>query len=174
MENYCASYNALRYPDYEHCLNKCYKEENDDGKGDYLFRSINVLDPFPNSIESRGIFEKGDRIVGSNWKFLSGYITDDSDDKTSVTGAFANTRVEYVIDMSSEDIRKLRSDTSDEKTIGNNSKNKRGVYAKLNRVVGNNNVIEEYRSQFIHNSDFTDLFQTGHGDIPASFNPRSN
>ena len=173
VENYCASYSALGFPDYDHCLNKCYREETDNGTGDYLFRSVNVLDPFPNSQESEGIFEKGDRIVGKNWKFLSGYITDDSEDKTSITGSFANTKVEYVIDMTPEIIRELRRDTRDSDL--NSEKNKRGVYAKLDRIQGSSSkVIEEYRSQFIHNSDFTDLFQTGHGDIQASFNPRTN
>ena len=173
VENYCASYNALGYPDYEHCLNKCYREETDNGTGDYLFRSVNVLDPFPNSQESEGIFEKGDRIVGKNWKFLSGYITDDSEDKTSITGSFANTKVEYVIDMTPEIIRELRRDTRDSDL--NTEKNKRGVYAKLDRIQGSSSkVIEEYRSQLIHNSDFTDLFQTGHGSIQASFNPSQN
>ena len=173
VENYCASYSALGFPDYEHCMNKCYKEADDTGDGDYLYRSVNVLDPFPNSQESGGIFEKGDRIVGKNWKFLSGYITDDSEDKTSITGAFANTKVEYVIDMTPENIRLLRKDTKDSDL--NTEKNKRGVYAKLDRIQGSSSkVIEEYRSQFIHNSDFTDLFQTGHGDIQASFNPRTN
>ena len=171
-EAYCANYHALGYPDYEHCLNSCYKEDEDEGNGDYIFRSVNVLDPFPNSQESQGIFEKGDRIIGKNWKFLSGYITNDEYDKTSVTGPFANTKVEYVIDMSPQDIRNLRKDTSENEL--NTEKNRRAVYAKLDRVKGNNNVIEEYRSQFIHNSDFTDLFQTEHGSIQASFNPRVN
>ena len=75
--------------------------------------------------------------------------------------------------MTPENIRLLRKDTKDSDL--NTEKNKRGVYAKLDRIQGSSSkVIEEYRSQFIHNSDFTDLFQTGHGDIQASFNPRTN
>ena len=165
VENHCANYNALGFPDYEHCMNKCYKEENDDGTGDYLYRSVNVLDPFPSSQESQGIFEKGDRVVGKNWKFLSGYITDDSQDRTSVTGEYANTQVEYVIDLSAGDVKDLRYNTNE---------NRKTVYSTLNRITGDKNIVQEYRSEFLHKSDFSRAFQTGHGSIQASFNPSQN
>lgn len=171
LEKYCKNnYENLGFPDEEHCMNKCYKDELDLDNDNYLFRAINVMDPFPNSSESEPPYEKGKRIVGKNWQFLTEYLTNDSEDETSITGSFKNMKVEYVIDLTSQDIREIRNDTKENEI--NTTTNKRKVYAQLDRLkTSDSNTITEYKSKFLNNSKFTKLFKTNHGNIPASFIP---
>ena len=120
----------------------------------YTFRSINVWNPFPNSSED----SSGDngRIIGKNWQFFTDYITNDSDDKSSVTGENMNEKVEYVIDLSPAKVRQVRKDTKDNDL--NISTSKRRVYGKLDRIkTTNQQIVEEYKSKFIH-EDFSNIF----------------
>ena len=103
---------------------------------------------------------------------MSGYISNDSSDTTTVTGDNANKKVEYVIDLSVADIRSIRNNTNNSEI--NTSDNKKKVYAKLDRIkTNNNNIINKYKSQFI-NSTYASLFKQAHGSIPAGFVPGSN
>lgn len=162
INNYCDGYASYGFSDKESCINKCYKPIEDDPQDEpYIFRSINVANPFPNSEETEEPYEKGKRIVGTNWRGLSHYITNDENDKTSVTGPNSNEMVEYIIDMTAEDIRQIREDT--EKT-GEGYKNKRRVYARLDRITtGSTDKVQEYKSSFIRESKFSALFKNSHG-----------
>ena len=161
-ENFCTRFNEYGYTSKNQCMNECYADCSTEGKGQYLFRAVNVLNPFPNSDESDYPFEKGDRIVGSNWREMSEFITSDDDDRTTITGNNANQYVEYIIDLTPSDIRRIRQDTDASEL--NNEKRKRAVYAKLDRIKTSSNVIGEYKSNFIHNSQFSDsIFKTEHG-----------
>ena len=172
-ENFCsAKWEAYEYGSESQCMNECYVdcEVPQEGNGSkYLFRTVNVLDPFPNSPESVFPYEKGKRVVGANWNQLSEYIVNDEEDGTTITGPGANQMVEYVIDLTPADIRQIRQDT--ETSNMNNGKRKRAVYAKLDRVKTSSNIIQEYKSNFIHNSQFVKLFKSGHGNTPSSFTP---
>ncbi len=159
---YCDGYVLYGFSDKASCINKCYKPIEDDISDEpYIFRSINVANPFPNSEETEEPYEKGKRIVGTNWRGLSHYITNDENDKTSVTGPNSNKAVEYIIDMTAEDIRQIREDT--EKS-GEGYKNKRRVYARLDRITtGSTDKVQEYKSSFIRESKFSTLFKNSHG-----------
>ena len=154
------------------CMQTCYCDTPKTVEKDYLFRSVNVYNPFPNSQESVLPYEKGNRLIGKNWQFLSEIITKDSSDSTSVTGDNANKAVEYVIDISPADLQEIRKDTKESSL--NVSYNKRRVYGKLDRVTtSSKKVIEKYKSKFI-NETYASLFKQSHGNIPASFSPGSN
>ncbi len=172
VKKFCGTYySQIGFKTESLCLNSCYNN-GVNTNNEYIFRSINVYDPFPNSIESD--YENGARIVGKNWQFLSSYITDDSQDGTSVTGDQKNQKVEYIVDMSASDIMTVRSNTKMNGKSANetNATNKkRTVYARLDRIKkSSNDAIEEYKSQFLHN-DFTGLFVGNHGSIESSFVP---
>ena len=78
-------------------------------------------------------------------------------------------KVEYIIDLTPADIRKIRKDTA---TSGLNSeKRKRAVYAKLDRIKTGTSTIQEYKSSFLHDSQYTKMFKQNHGNIPSSFVP---
>ena len=160
-------YNQLGFDYKENCVNTCYDPGSSD---EYLFRTVNVSDPFPNSIESVAPYEKGERIVGKNWAGLSGYIVSDDGDQTTVTGQNANNgQVEYIIDLTPGDISNIRNDTIN-KGIGYS--NKRKVYAQLDRVKSSSTaVINEYKSKFIH-EEFTDLFKSNHGAQLSAVYPK--
>lgn len=160
-------YNQLGFDYKENCVNTCYDPGSSD---EYLFRTVNVSDPFPNSIESVAPYEKGERIVGKNWAGLSGYIVSDDGDQTTVTGQNANNgQVEYIIDLTPGDISNIRNDTIN-KGIGYS--NKRKVYAQLDRVKSSSTAaINEYKSKFIH-EEFTDLFKSNHGAQLSAVYPK--
>lgn len=166
VDNYCNSYASYGYPAKEYCLNYCYKPTTiTTGDEAYLFRQVNVMNPFPNSNESIAPYETGNRIVGDNWRQLSKFITNDEDDETTVTGTNANKKVEYIIDMTANDIAKIRENTSSlTENNGNTESNKRRVYSRLERITsGSDKVVSEYKSKFIRASDFSDLFKSSHG-----------
>ena len=177
IDRYCNNYAAYGFTEKKYCMNLCYTPEEEPNGDDYIFRSVNVNNPFPNSSESKPPYDTGKRIVGKNWKFLSEYITDDDGDETTVTGVNANKHVEYVIELGKEDIKAIRNDTNSLGN-GNTTKNRRRVYGKLDRIkTGDKKVIQEYKSQFIHNSQFTEYFRQNHGDnkeIDAVFYPGNN
>jgi len=176
VKNFCKDAKLRGYPSENMCMNVCFSGTGDTGiytDKKYIFRSVNVLDPFPNSQESP--FDKGNRIVGKNWQFLSEYITNDSDDTTSITGDNKNNnKVEYIIDLSASDIRRIRHNTS---INGKESKDlisgrSRSVYSRLDRVTTKSkDMIQEYKSEFLHNSEFIDVFVPNHGKVNSTFTP---
>ena len=174
VESFCENASDLGYPGTDAkqlCMNECFcpNTREDD---DYLFRSIDVFDPFPNSDESVSQYTKGIRLIGKNWRFLSEkYIINDSNDKTAVTGPNKNEAVEYIIDINAKDIKSIRKSIDDSET--NTLNNKRKVYAQLYRVSTNSKELGPYKSEFIR-SKYSGLFQQSHGDIPASFLPGNN
>ena len=189
IEEWCGNnYQKAGYDAPRTCKNTCMKNcptptpsptptpTPSPGGGDpepYLFRAVDVTNPFPDSQESEYPYEKGERMVGSNWRYLSEYITNDNDDETSVTGQNAlNNKVEYIIDLTPEDIRKIRNNTASlGANNGNTEQRKRAVYAKLDRVKTGSNTLKAYKSNFLHNSEFTKLFKSNHGSTVSTFNP---
>lgn len=174
MEKFCSdNWRSLGYTEEAICLNTCNSKcSTGDGKN-YLFRTVNVYDPFPSSQESETPYEKGNREIGNNWKYLSKYITNDSDDMTSITGANSNNQVEYIIDLSPGMIQKIRKDTEN---VGQNSvntpKNTRAVYSTLDRAKSKNkDVIEAFKSRFMRDSEFRGIFQSKHGTTTSTFMP---
>ena len=174
MEKFCSdNWKSLGYTEEAICLNTCNSKcSTGDGKN-YLFRTVNVYDPFPSSQESETPYEKGNREIGNNWKYLSKYITNDSDDMTSITGANSNNQVEYIIDLSPGMIQKIRKDTEN---VGQNSvntpKNTRAVYSTLDRAKSKNkDVIEAFKSRFMRDSEFRGIFKSKHGTTTSTFMP---
>ena len=151
------------------CMHECYRDCSIPQGDTYLFRTVDITNPFPDSQESEYPYEKGKRIVGANWNQYSGYITYDEEDTTTITGPNANSQVEYIIDLTPEDIRKIRQDT--ESSDLNNLKRKRAVYAKLDRVKTGSGTIKEYKSNFLHKSQFVSLFKSSHGSTVSTFTP---
>lgn len=151
VANYCKAYSALGYSKIEHCINSCYYVPESDG---YMFRSIDVNDPFPDSEEKR--------IVGQNWVGLEEYITNDKNDTTTITGDNANINVEYVIDLSPADIRKIREDTKN----GGRSSFTELAYTSDTKK----SVVGQYKSKFIR-EEYNELFKTNHGNKMAIYNP---
>jgi hypothetical protein len=166
-------WDSLGFDSQEICMHACYQDCDNIGNGDnYLFRTVSVLNPFPNSNESTYPFDKGARKIGANWLGLSNYITYDENDDTTITGPNANVKVEYLIDLTPEDIRKIRQDTISSSNGVNDSKSKRAVYAKLDRVKTSSKIVSEFKSNFLHNSQFVNIFIPKHGkNIEATFKP---
>ncbi len=136
------------------CINRCYKPIGiEDSR--FIYRPILNKDPFPNSSVSE---VPGKRIIGANWIGREHYITDDDDDFTSATGAHANTNVEFVIDLTPSDIRRIREDIKkyNDSAKGNDSYLDY-VYRKGVDEKG------KYQSKFIHET-FNDLFKVTNGE----------
>lgn len=192
VKEYCKNYGSVGFPDEKHCLNMCFVDsamcndprttipdpENPDPKNpdpdhdpdpnnpNYIFRSINVWDPFPNSSDNPS--DDSGRKIGENWQFFTEYITNDADDTSSVTGENMNEKVEYVIDLSPTKVRQVRKDTKENDL--NITTNKRRVYGKLDRIKATNKqIVEEYKSKFIHNSEFSSMFKQNHGNMSAVY-----
>lgn len=99
------------------CVNYCYYCP--ECSSDYIYRPINNYNPFPYSSDSNTLgynYPTGDRIIPSNWVGKTEYIKQDDKDLTSVTGANANQKVEYVIELTPEAIREIRRDTENYNT----------------------------------------------------------
>ena len=106
------------------CVNYCYYCP--ECSSDYIYRPINNYNPFPYSSDSNTLgynYPTGNRIIPSNWVGKTEYIKQDDKDLTSVTGANANQKVEYVIELTPEAIREIRRDTENynEQTEGNDA-----------------------------------------------------
>ena len=112
-----------------------------------IFRPINNYNPFPNSYDSESPYDTGNRQVGSNWVGFTNYIKHDINDSSSVTGP--SNQVEYVIDLTPEDIRSIRQDTENKKT-----KNKKDSYTENTLSMDLDKDYDgEYISSFIHDDN---------------------
>lgn len=130
------------------------------GSGDYIYRPININNPFPNSYLTGQLQDI--RPVGGNWIGKEDYIlrqTDlDKDDDTNL-----NTQVaEYIIDLNPAQINAIKKDneTYNETHEGN-------VYSDY--VYINDEHLSSavpYVSEFIHNSEFTSYFK-------CTYNPKT-
>ena len=167
---FCDKWRDLGYPSEISCMHECYRDCSTGTGSSYLFRTVDVTNPFPESQESEYPYVKGKRIVGANWNQLSSYITNDSSDETTITGDnVSKNMVEYIIDLTAEDIRNIRKDTTSSGL--NDLKRTRAVYAKLDRVKTGSKLITAYKSNFLHESQFTILFQPKHGKTISTFKP---
>ncbi len=138
--------NRAGFKNSQECKNVCICT----GSGDYIYRTVSNLDPFPQSKESP--MYKGERSIGKNWYGLSGYITDDGDDDSSVTGIKKNTKVEYIIDLSPKDIKEVRK---------TNSSDGIAAYTKFKYAKKYNSKYKSsYMSAFIHDK-YSKLFKNG-------------
>lgn len=152
---YCKNKFGSGTLDESQCVYACYKNSCD--TVDYLYRPINVQDPFPKSPVSTK--EQGNRKIGANWVGFERYITDDEDDMSTITGPNANTAVEYVVDLSLDDIRSIRNSTDKENMGGNNSYTDYRATFVVDKQTGDK-YLTEYRSSFIHDQ-YRSLFQNG-------------
>ena len=128
------------------CLNRCYAQNMCSGDST-IYRPIDDRNPFPNSEDSP--VDKGNRQIGANWVGYTNYIKDDKDDPTSLTGPNEGRVPEYVIDLTPNDIRKIRDDT-------NRKYKNKGIdsYVELIYSTELDNTYEgKYRSSFIHDLD---------------------
>lgn len=127
------------------CMNRCYAQKlcNDDK---VLYRPINNYNPFPNSYDSDAPYQSGKREVGANWVGFTEYIKFDDKDSTSVTGP--SRMVEYVIDLTPEDIRNIRDDTERKKKDNNEPYSKVTYSTQLTKEYNG-----EYISSFIHDDN---------------------
>ena len=123
VQRFCrANYESLGYSNATGCVNYCYYCP--ECLNDYIFRSVNNYNPFPNSYDSAEFgYPVGERAIGTNWVGKSNYIKKDDDDETSVTGALKNQNVEYVIELTPNDIREIRENTEqyNDATSGNDA-----------------------------------------------------
>ena len=128
-----------------HCINRCYKKSC--AQDNVIYRPINISDPFPNSSESTT--NPGKRIIGANWVGYIKYILDDEADSTTLTGPNAGTEVEYIIDLTPADIRKIREDNERKR-----EKEKTDTYTDLIYSKDIKDTYKgSYRSSFIHDED---------------------
>jgi hypothetical protein len=160
LETFCeTNYETLGVDTAAQCVNYCYCAV----EGDYVFRPISNIDPFP------------DRTAGPNWIGLENLITQDDDDISSVTGVNANDTVEYVLNFSSNTIRNIRSNTEAIKAGGDSpytdliyksNSNPTSCRTVGGRIQCETGTVSEYKSKFIHDSDqlnggFSEIFFDG-------------
>ena len=89
------------------------------------------------------------RIIGANWVGYIKHILDDEDDSTTLTGPNAGTEVEYIIDLTPADIRKIREDNARKR-----EKEKTDTYTDLVYSKDIKDTYKgSYRSSFIHDED---------------------
>lgn len=127
------------------CMNRCYAQKLCNGDK-VLYRPINNYNPFPNSYDSDAPYQSGKREVGANWVGFTEYIKFDNKDSTSVTGP--SRMVEYVIDLTPEDIRNIRDDTERKKKDNNEPYSKVTYSTQLTKEYNG-----EYISSFIHDDN---------------------
>ena len=153
ITNYCeARYRDCEFEDVSTCINYVYNNLACSGT-DYIYRPINNSNPFPNSYESP---IPGDRIIGGNWVGRTQYITDDSSDSTSVTGANAGVNVEYEINLTPSIIQDIRKNTE---SYINSGKNPYLDYISVEEGKDGYCLEEGYCSEFINSSEFSTIFK---------------
>ena len=153
ITNYCESrYHECEFEDVSTCINYVYNNLACSGT-DYIYRPINNSNPFPNSYESP---IPGDRIIGGNWVGRTQYITDDSSDSTSVTGANAGVSVEYEINLTPSIIQDIRKNTE---SYINSGKNPYLDYISVEEGKDGYCLEEGYCSEFINSSEFSTIFK---------------
>ena len=143
----------LGYSTKSTCINACY-DPPILRKTTTIFRPINNYNPFPNSYDSDAPYSQGSRLVGKNWVGYTAYIKQDDEDKTSVTGANANKIPEYVIDLTPEDMRRIREDTDGLK--------RSNTYAYTELIYPKEygkDYVGKYESKFIQR-DYRNIFKT--------------
>ncbi len=150
---------SLGYDSINDCKNNCYNPYSEDG---YLFRSIHNHDPFPNSPNSP--YAQGNRGIGKNWYAKEEYITDDDNDKTSVTGDNANKQVEYIIDLNYNTIKMIRNE---------NNNDGKEAYTTLiySSTASDKNYVGEYKSKFLHDTLGGDIFKAESNKKSARYLP---
>ena len=148
VTTYCNQIYGNNTNESRQCINRCYKPICSGGD-EYLYRSINNYNPFPNSYDSEAPFDKGKREVGANWVGFTDYIKHDDDDTTSITGVNSNQKPEYVIDLGPGDIEKIRKDTKSKK-----ENDKKEAYTEFTTSTSlEKDYSGEYISSFIHDSN---------------------
>jgi hypothetical protein len=161
VEHYCRNnYEELGFEKDFECVNYCYYCP--ECSSEYVFRQVNNYNPFPRSSDSNTLgynYPTGDRVIGSNWLGKSQYIKADDEDSSSVTGVQKNQNVEYVIELTPNDVRAIRKDTEDyNKTTQGNDAYLDYVYMK------NVDTHKRYYSKFV-NETFYYTFTMVNGEI---------
>lgn len=151
----CSNNHEKDTVEYENCVNYAASIYC---SGPILFRPISIYDPFPDSYNSPSVIT-GKRVVGANWQEKEKYITEED---TNYSGT------QYVIDLSPEDIRAIRDDTTKTKQNEKEDPNvtvycsKDGKKLKGKDCEGYNG----YESSFLH-EDFNYLFKdVGGATVP--------
>jgi len=161
VEHYCRNnYEDLGFEKASSCVNYCYYCP--ECSSDYIFRQVNNYNPFPRSEDSNTLgfnYATGDRVIGSNWVGKSQYIKADDDDTSSVTGINKNQKVEYVIELTPNDVRAIREDTE------KYNEERKGNDAYLDYVYMKNvDTNKRYYSKFI-NETFYYTFTMVNGEV---------
>jgi len=165
VEQTCKNnYQEWGFSKASNCINYCYYCP--ECSGDYIYRQIQVYNPFPYSKDSNTLgfnYQTGDRIIPSNWVGKTEYIKQDDEDKTSVTGVYHHQKVEYVIELSRKEIDLIKNDT---KKYNNAAE---GNNAYLDYVYARNyDENEAYRSKFIHDNEtaaIANIFKVVKGEL---------
>ena len=149
VQNYCENINnvnAAGFTNKSDCLNTCICTRT----GNYTFRQISNVDPFPQS--SISPYSKGKREIGKNWYGYTEYITNDKNDESTVTGEDKNRKVEYIIDLDPDTIRNIRRNNEEYGVEGYTSYIYSASYNKEYK--------SRYKSKFIHD-EYSDIFVKG-------------
>ena len=161
VQNFCENnYMALGYDKEINCVNYCYNCP--ECSSEFVYRQVNNYNPFPKSSDSNTLgynYMTGERVIGSNWVGKSEYIKRDDNDTTSITGIHANENVEYVIELTPDDIKKIKENTE----IYNYSVEGNDAY--LDYIYQENTDVNgKYYSKFI-NEEFRDSFKIIEGKV---------
>lgn len=155
VEKECSiNYKEWGFSKTSNCVNYCYYCP--DCSNDYIYRPVNNYNPFPFSSDSNTLgfnYQTGNRKVPSNWIGKTGYIKADDQDESSVTGANANQKVEYEIELTPSMIRDIRKDTESYNSGEGNDAYLDYVYMK------GVDTTKRYYSKFI-NETFRSYFTT--------------
>lgn len=145
IKNYCENSKRYGFSSDEACYNRCHRE-----KSNIIFRQISNTDPFPYSVNSTKSFLSSNgrtyRPIGSNWIRYHKYITEDNDDRTSITGAYAGIEVEYVVDLTPKSMKMIRNDNY----------NRNYKYTGYDRRK-NDKITGPFYSRFIHENPNTSI-----------------
>ena len=174
VEQVCRNnYQEWGYNKASSCINYCYYCP--ECSADYIYRQIQVYNPFPYSKDSNTLgfnYPTGNRIIPSNWVGKTDYIKQDDGDKTSVTGIHHHQNVEYVIELTRNEIDLIKEDTKkyNDSASGNNA------YLDYVYVKGTDET-KAYKSKFIHDNENTaigNIFKVVNGEIVASIKVTKN
>ena len=151
---------SLGYDKAINCVNYCYYCP--ECSSEYVYRQVNNYNPFPKSSDSNTLgynYLTGDRVIGSNWVGKSEYIKRDDNDTTSITGIHANQNVEYVIELTPDDIKAIKNNTE----LYNYSVTGNDAY--LDYIYQDNTDVNgKYYSKFI-NDEFRKNFTVISGEV---------
>lgn len=156
---YCTNIARGSNEKYNECVDVwCPKCPECEGGTEYVYRSINIRDPFNGR-------ENQTDGVGLNWRGKIGFITEENNNKNKQYYDSTNSydkdesTAEYVFDLSSEmlkdikETRKIGSESVD--TTYQLTKSSKETNSKISSTVNDSDVVEPYCSYLLH-----DVFET--------------